>query len=330
MFGSVYRNQVFGTFNRQANCQGTPQYCGNPNAQLPGWLQQLQGNCTARCMACLNVGDFIPTPKWTLLNLIVNNVWGPVGADVKQQKFSLFQYIYANREYTIQFNVTFPESLAKDVVAFETDNKQEFNDLFTQIDADMNFDNEDFFTAATNQLQQLTLTISNQVQASETAYMLGNKLNTIVNNQKKIQRVVGVPESEYVSNLTSAVVSNGSRLTQQQLNTLNPPSIRPLYGAGTWNQASDRALPAGSKIKKPKTGSSIHVGIGVDVKHNSYARYLARLKGKNLKVKNILNNNLQQIVNTLNKNKPVVNNKPLPLMIVQQAGKAQNVCACPI
>jgi len=106
------------------------------------------------------------------------------------------------------------------------------------------------------------------------------------------------------------------------------PTSRPFYGAGTWNQASDRALPAGSRIKKPKTGSSIHVGVGVDVKHNSYARYLARLKGKNLKVKAVTLNKLEPIVNTLNKNKPVVNNKPLSLMIVQQAGKSGNKCAC--
>ena len=212
MFGSVYRNQVFGTFNRQANCQGTPQYCGNPNAQLPGWLQQLEGNCSSRCMACIG----------------------------------------------------------------------EYSDK-----------------------------------------------NKITNTQKKIQRVVGVSESEFASNLSSAVVSNGSRLTQQQIQALTQTS-RPFYGAGTWNQASDRALPAGSRIKKPKTGSSIHVGVGVDVKHNSYARYLARLKGKNLKVKAVALNKLGPIVNTLNKNKPVVNNKPLPLMIVQQAGKTQNVCACPI
>jgi hypothetical protein len=156
------------------------------------------------------------------------------------------------------------------------------------------------------------------------------KQQQLINTQKKIQRVVGVPESEYLSNLASAVVSNGSRLTQLQINSLTPASSRPSFGAGTWNQASDRALPAGSRIKKPKTGSSIHVGVGVDVKHNSYARYLARLKGKNLKVKNVSNNKLQSIINTLNKNKPVVNNKPLPLMIVQQAGKTQNVCACPI
>jgi len=204
MFGSVYRNQVFGSFNQQANCQGTSQYCGNPNAQLPGWLQQLQGNCSSRCMACLDVG-------------------------------------------------------------YSKEQREEAN------------------------------------------------LHKIINTQKKIQRVVGVHESEYISNLTSAVVSNGSRQAS--------------FGAGTWNQASDRPFPAGSKIKKPKTGSSIHVGVGVDVKHNSYARYLARLKGKNLKKPS--NSNLQQIINTLNKNKPVVNNKPLPLMIVQQAGKTGNNCACP-
>ena len=213
MFGSVYRNQVFGTFNRQANCQGTSQYCGNPNAQLPGWLQQLQGNCNSRCMACIG-------------------------------EYSAF-----------------------------------------------------------------------------------NK-NKITNTQKKIQRVVGVTESEFASNLSSAVVSNGSRLSQLQINTLNPVGSRPSFGAGTWNQASDRALPAGSRIKKPKTGSSIHVGLGVDVKHNSYARYLARLKGKNLKVKGVSKTELQNIVTRLNKNKPVVNNKPLPLMIVQQAGKSGNKCAC--
>lgn len=224
MFGSVYRNQVFGTFNRQANCQGSSQYCGNPNAQLPGWLQQLEGNCSSRCMAC----------------------------NGNENKLTKIQYI-----------------------------------------------------------------------------------------NKKIQGIVGVSESEFITNLTGGVVNSHSRAPFKNKNfnkNFNkgeifagiPTSIRPFYGAGTWNQASDRPLPAGSRVKKSKTGSSIHVGIGVDVKHNSYARYLARIKGKNLKVKNISNNNLQQIVNTLNKNKPVVNNKPLPLMIVQQAMKTSNACACPI
>ena len=218
MFGSAYRNQVFGSFNRKANCQGSAQYCGNPTQQYPSWVQQIQGNCSPRCMACFNF---------------------------------------------------------------------------------------------TNQTQQQ-------------AYNEGNTRNKLINTNKKIQHVVGVSESEYISNFQSAVVSNGSRLSPDQIIALELPS----YGAGTWNQASDRSSPAGSQIKKPKTGSSIHVGIGVDVKHNSYARYLARLKGKNLKVNRVNTTQFNAIKARLDKNKPVVNNKPFPLMIVQQAGKNTNVCAC--
>ena len=226
MFGSAYRNQVFGSFNRKANCQGSSQYCGNQNTQLLGIdlgpePQQLQGNCSTRCIACLNF---------------------------------------------------------------------------------------------TNQTQQQT-------------YNKGNARNKLINTNKKIQHVVGVSESEYISNYQSSVVSNGSRLAQNQIIALDL-TIKPSYGSGTWNQSSDRSSPAGSQIKKPKTGSSIHVGIGVDVKHNSYARYLARLKGKNLKVNRVNTTQFNAIKARLDKKKPVVNNKPFPLMIVQQAGKNTNVCAC--
>jgi len=328
MFGSVYRNQVFGTFNRQANCQGTPQYCGNPNAQLPGWLQQLEGNCSSRCMACLNAGDFKPTPQWTLLSLLVNTDWQ--GDNNKQKHFGIFKFLFNNQHYTDHLAFEFPDTLPENATAFEGNGHHEkFKELFLEITTKTIIfgDHTTFTTETTAVLITETAQISTQAQASQTAYMEGNKLNKIINTQKKIQRVVGVSESEFVSNLASAVVSNGSRLTQSEIEALTPASLRPFYGAGTWNQASDRALPAGSRIKNPKTGSSIHVGVGVDVKHNSYARYLARLKGKNLKVKGVTLK-LGPIVNTLNKNKPVVNNKPLPLMIVQQAGKSGNKCAC--
>lgn len=216
MFGSSYRNQVYGSFKREANCQGSAQYCSNPAQQYPSWVQQLQ--CASpRCMACLN------------------------------------------------------------------------------------------FTS----------------QKQQEVYNKGNVRNKLINTNKKIQHVVGLSETEYASSLSSAVVSNGSRLTQNQIDVLD----NPFYGAGTWNQASDRNYPSGSKLKKPKTGSSIRTGVGVDVKHNSYARYLARLKGKNLKVNKVSTVQFDRIKTRLDKNKPVVNNKPFPLMIVQQAGKG-NVCAC--
>lgn len=63
-----------------------------------------------------------------------------------------------------------------------------------------------------------------------------------------------------------------------------------------WNQASDRAnasvgtafIPSrGSTtrgtVTRNRPGASGPAGTGVDIKHNSYARYLARKKGPNLK-----------------------------------------------
>ena len=71
-----------------------------------------------------------------------------------------------------------------------------------------------------------------------------------------------------------------------------------------WNQSSDRAISSGSKVNSktngyiPTKGNSIKGtitsnkpggmgpggprGVGVDIKHNSYHRYLARKKAKNI------------------------------------------------
>jgi hypothetical protein len=69
------------------------------------------------------------------------------------------------------------------------------------------------------------------------------------------------------------------------------------YNGVNWNQMSDRALPANSLVSnitvvpsrgnstrssltRDRPGSQAPGGKGVDMKHGSYARYLARLKGK--------------------------------------------------
>jgi len=100
--------------------------------------------------------------------------------------------------------------------------------------------------------------------------------------QKRIWNTVRVPASEYVMNLSSLVV-------YQQ------PSSS--YNGVNWNQMSDRALPANSLVSnitvvpsrgnstrssltRDRPGSQAPGGKGVDMKHGSYARYLARLKGK--------------------------------------------------
>tara|TARA_B100001059_G_scaffold225422_2_gene252610 strand:- start:286 stop:915 length:630 start_codon:yes stop_codon:yes gene_type:complete len=102
--------------------------------------------------------------------------------------------------------------------------------------------------------------------------------------QKRIWNTVRVPASEYTMNL-------GSLSVYQQ------PSTNPIYSGVNWNQMSDRSLPSNSNISKitviPSRGNSTRSsitrnrpgsmrpgGIGVDIKHGSYDRYLARLKGK--------------------------------------------------
>ncbi len=102
--------------------------------------------------------------------------------------------------------------------------------------------------------------------------------------QKRIWNTVRVPASEYVMNLGS-------------LSVYQAPSTDPKYSNVNWNQMSDRALPANLNISKitvvPSHGNSTRSSItrdrpgsmrpggkGVDIKHGSYARYLARLKGK--------------------------------------------------
>jgi len=100
--------------------------------------------------------------------------------------------------------------------------------------------------------------------------------------QKNIQKTVGVYQSQYADNLKalSAYV----------------PATKQYYGV-CWNQQSDRPIPSVQKATVPtgffnslnnrrfsvtsgKPGSQTPGGVGCDIKHNSYARYLNRLKGK--------------------------------------------------
>jgi len=102
--------------------------------------------------------------------------------------------------------------------------------------------------------------------------------------QKLIQNTVRVPSSLYTMNLGA-------------LNVYQKPSL--LLGIGVnWNQMSDRALPHyqtnsatsqgsfyhGSSLRHTQTrnrpGAGTPGGYGVDIKHNSYYRYLDRLKAK--------------------------------------------------
>ena len=113
--------------------------------------------------------------------------------------------------------------------------------------------------------------------------------------QKLIQKTVRVQSSLYTMNLASLSgyqkPSSDIQLIEQAGATyIVPPRVY-------WNQMSDRARPA-NQVTKVASGSTYHTsstrhtitrnrpgamspgGIGVDIKHNSYDRYLNKLKGK--------------------------------------------------
>ena len=102
--------------------------------------------------------------------------------------------------------------------------------------------------------------------------------------QKRIQNTVRVDGSEYIMNKGALNVYTAPVATYQNVN---------------WNQMSDRAVPGVVHRNVPSHGSSTRSSItrmrpgsmsaastnqqgskGVDMKHGSYDRYLAKLKGK--------------------------------------------------
>jgi 5-methylcytosine-specific restriction endonuclease McrBC GTP-binding regulatory subunit McrB len=99
-------------------------------------------------------------------------------------------------------------------------------------------------------------------------------------NVKRIENTVRVPSSEYTMNKSA-------------LNVYTPPKSQFAYV--NWNQMSDRAVPGvtrsvvpshgnstKSSLTRMRPGSTSAPGKGVDMKHGSYDRYLARLKGKSV------------------------------------------------
>ena len=141
---------------------------------------------------------------------------------------------------------------------------------------------------------------------------------------KLIQNTVRVYSSLYTSNLGS-------------LNTYVQPTAA-TYGV-CWNQMSDRPIPSVQKAVIP-TGSNSSLnrkhtsvtssrpgcqapgGIGCDIKHNSYDRYLNRLKGKGPLRRGVIPPNFGSPI-TFNPAFPIYGGKTTKTSIV-------NGCDCPI
>lgn len=113
--------------------------------------------------------------------------------------------------------------------------------------------------------------------------------------QKQIQNTVRVQSSLYTMNLAGLTAYQRPLLVPQIVEQAGVPyEVPPKVN---WNQMSDRARPS-VQVVKTANGGTYHTssvkhtitrcrpgatsagGVGVDIKHNSYDRYLNRIKGK--------------------------------------------------
>ena len=113
----------------------------------------------------------------------------------------------------------------------------------------------------------------------------GNLSGNIEATQKQIWNVVRVPSSLYTMNigaLNVVDVSNQSiNFTNwNQMSDRNVPSVQ---GAYRGLYAPSRGSSTKSSLTRMRPGAGAPGGRGVDVKHHSYARYLARRKATNIR-----------------------------------------------
>jgi len=99
-------------------------------------------------------------------------------------------------------------------------------------------------------------------------------------NLKIIQNTVRVPASLYMSDLGALNVYQTPGLYGVNWNQMSDRRVRHIQptivtGGSTYHGSSTR-----STITRERPGAGCPGGAGVDIKHNSYYRYLARLKGK--------------------------------------------------
>jgi hypothetical protein len=154
--------------------------------------------------------------------------------------------------------------------------------------------------------------------------------------QKIIQNTVRVASSLYTMNLAGLSGYQAPLLKYQIIEQDGTPYIAPpkVY----WNQMSDRAKPA-NQVVKTGSGSTYHGsstrhtivrnrpgamspgGIGVDIKHNSYDRYLNKLKGKAPLRRGVVPENFGLPI-VFNREQPIYGGKTIKTSII-------NGCNCP-
>ena len=97
-------------------------------------------------------------------------------------------------------------------------------------------------------------------------------------NLKLIQNTVRVPASLYTSDLGALTVST-QPYYWNQISDRKEPHIQPnLVGGGSFYHGSSTKRT----ITRERPGAGCPGGVGVDIKHNSYARRLLKLKAKSV------------------------------------------------
>jgi hypothetical protein len=145
--------------------------------------------------------------------------------------------------------------------------------------------------------------INTKEQESDIIYNCRNCNKNLASNnpasqyqrQKIIQNTVRVSSSLYSMNLAGLTVYRRPLTTGQLVEQAGTPYYVP--PGVNWNQMSDRPVPSLQKVKtgsgstygasstrhtivRNRPGAMSPGGLGVDIKHNSYDRYLNRIKGK--------------------------------------------------
>ena len=100
--------------------------------------------------------------------------------------------------------------------------------------------------------------------------------------QKRIQRTVRTCASAYAESLVPQHVYDPALLAGGGGNTViwNQASDRAVAGVVARNVPSRGASSVHGSITRARPGATSAPGSGVDIKHGSYARYLAKLKGR--------------------------------------------------
>lgn len=98
--------------------------------------------------------------------------------------------------------------------------------------------------------------------------------------QKRIQRTVRTSGSAYTESLAPQHVHDPALQLQGLQGHWNQASDRAAAGIVIRNVPSHGASSVHGSVTRARPGSTSAPGSGVDIKHGSYARYLAKLKGR--------------------------------------------------